>query len=131
MREEQIKLNQNRDTGLAICLILAILMVFLPHPVIALCLLGSLVLTMVNPRWCFWMTPIWFGFSHILGTVVSKVIFSVLFWSLVVPMGQFRKLTGRDPMHLKWWSSKKTATTESAFVNRDHTYTLQDLQTPY
>jgi len=127
MKDEKFKLERNRDTGLAITLIFGILAVVFKNQVFTVFLLVSLVLTMINPKWCFFFTPVWFGFSHILGTVISKIIFSTIFLLIATPVGVFRRILKYDAMNLKLWKSDN----ESALVTRNHIYTIDDLKNPY
>ena len=120
-------MNKSRDTGLAITLILALLAVFLKHPFYLYGLIASLVLTMINPRWCAFFVPVWFGFSHLLGTIVSKVIFTSIFLLLATPIGLLRKIIGKDSLGLKKYGTKNA----TAFVTREETYTAEHLKTPY
>jgi hypothetical protein len=70
---------------------------------------------------------VWFGIAKFLGLFVPKIVLSVIFFLLVVPVGMVRKLAGKDDMHLK--ALKKG--TASVFTNRNHTYTLNDLKNPF
>jgi len=119
--------SRHRDTGLAITLIFAILLVVLAKNIFLVCLITSLVLTMVNPKWCFFITPVWFGLSNLLGMLVSKIIFTVIFLLLAIPVGMLRKILGKDPMRLKLYR----AGPQSAMVDRNHVFTEDDLKNPY
>ena len=127
MNSGKISLDRHRDTGLAITLIFGILTLVFKNQGYLVCLMVSLVLTMVNPKWCFFFTPVWFGFSHLLGTTISKIIFTIIFLLIATPVGLFRRILKRDSMNLKLWKS----TAESALVDRNHVYTVEDLKTPY
>lgn len=70
---------------------------------------------------------IWFGLAKALGLFVPKIVLSIIFILVVLPVGLFRKIIGKDDMLLKKW--KKGS--ESVFLNRDHTYSPQDLDHPF
>lgn len=119
--------SQSKDAGLAlvlICLILALggaSRIFLPLGI------GFLLVTMTAPGLFKPFARLWFGFSHALGTVVSRILLTILFYLLVTPVGIVRRLLGKDAMQLKSWKSSRT----SVFINRDHLFTAQDLDHPY
>jgi len=119
--------EQCKDSGLALVLIALILsMVFSPHYLLPIGI-GLLVVTMSVPTLFRPFARIWFGFSHALGTLVSKILLTLLFYGLVTPVGCIRRVLGKDSMQLKKWKRGKV----SAFHDRDHLFTRQDLDNPY
>ena len=62
-----------------------------------------------------------------LGNVMSRVLLTVVWLALVVPVGLARRMLGKDAMRLKEWRSGD----DSVFVARDHKYGPEDLQNPY
>lgn len=73
------------------------------------------------------IAPIWFGFAEIMGTVMSRLILTVLFYGLLLPLGLARRLTGADPLALKRWRMGK----ESVFIKRDKAFVADDLTKPF
>jgi len=73
------------------------------------------------------LAVVWFGFANFLGHVVSTLILSVLFFSVLMPIGLIRKIGGADALRLKQWRNGD----KSAFVVREHLYTAEDLEKPY
>jgi polyferredoxin len=119
--------EQCKDSGLALVLIALILsMVFSPHYLLPIGI-GLLVVTMSVPTLFRPFARIWFGFSHALGTLVSRILLTLLFYGLVTPVGCIRRLLGKDSMQLKKWKNGKV----SVFHDRDHLFTRQDLDNPY
>lgn len=119
--------EQCKDSGLALVLIALILsMVFSPHYLLPIGI-GLLVVTMSVPTLFRPFARIWFGFSHALGTLVSRILLTLLFYGLVTPVGFIRRLLGKDSMQLKKWKNGKV----SVFHDRDHLFTRQDLDNPY
>ena len=119
--------EQCKDSGLALVLIALILsMVFSPHYLLPIGI-GLLVVTMSVPTLFRPFARIWFGFSHALGTLVSRILLTLLFYGLVTPVGFIRRLLGKDSMQLKKWKHGKV----SVFHDRDHLFTRQDLDNPY
>ena len=116
-----------KDTGLALVLILLIVLYIRQPGWLVLFAMAALVLTMVWPPVFTPLAKIWFGFSHFLGTIVSKIILSLVFFLIVTPMGLIRKAFGADPMKAKLWKKGEG----SVLVDRDHLYTKEDIEKPY
>ncbi len=119
--------DQARDTGLAlilICLLIAHfgnLFQFVPAAIVLL------LLTMIWPdifRPAAWF---WFGLSHFMGTIVTRILLTILFFLLVTPVGLIRRLTGADAMQIKKW--KKSS--DSIFIVRDHKFLAEDIEKPF
>lgn len=122
-----VSATQSKDAGLALVLISLILaIVTSPHYFLPLGV-GLLVVTMTAPGLFKPFAKFWFGFSHTLGTVVSRTLLTLLFYIMVMPVGLIRRVLGKDAMQLKKWKQAQT----SVFHDRDHLFTRQDLQHPY
>ena len=70
---------------------------------------------------------LWFGLSHWLGTIVSKILLTLLFYGLVLPVGLVRRLMGKDAMQLRRWKQDQA----SVLHTRDHLFQPEDLDHPY
>jgi hypothetical protein len=70
---------------------------------------------------------LWFALSHFLGSIVSKILLSLLFFTIVTPIGLVRRLAGADSLKLKKWRTGST----SSFTDRNQTYSAEDLERPY
>ena len=122
-----ISASQCKDSGLALVLMSLILAVaispkyFLPVGIV------FLVVTMTFPNIYRPFAMVWFGFSHALGTVVSRILLTLLFYLLVTPVGFVRRIFGKDAMQIKSWKKSQA----SVFQSRDHLFSRQDLDHPY
>jgi len=127
MKLQNKKLDQAKDTGLALVLILLISEnIKQPHWLLVLAM-AVLVLTMTWPAIFKPLAFVWFGFSHLLGNVVSKVILTVVFFIIVTPIGFIRKTFGADPMQCSLWKKSQ----ESVLIEKNHLYTKEDIINPY
>ena len=119
--------DQARDTGLALAL-LCLLVVQFKHAykLVPLAII-FLIVTMVWPRAFRPVAGLWFGLSHLLGTFMSKVILSVIFFVIVTPIGLIRRILGADTLQLKKWKKNQ----DSVFLVRADLVHKKDLQTPY
>lgn len=123
----KVSTTQSKDSGLALVLVSLILALatspryFLPLGI------GLLIVTMTAPVLFKPFARFWFGLSHSLGSLVSRVLLTVLFYAMVTPVGLLRRALGKDAMQLKSWKQGRT----SVFQSRDHLFTRQDLDHPY
>jgi len=119
--------KQSSDTGMAMILILLIIAVLTENDIYILISIPALIMNMTFPTFYYPIAIIWFGLSQLIGTIVSKIILTLVFVLMVVPVGIIRKLLKKDSLHLKEF---KKATT-SVMKIRDYTFTAVDIEKPY
>ncbi|MBN2789425.1 MAG: hypothetical protein JXR69_04495 [Candidatus Delongbacteria bacterium] len=86
-----------------------------------------LVSVVVFPKIYKYLAVIWFGFSHLLGTVMTKILLTIIFYIVVAPVSIIRKLLNKDGMNLKGFKSSA----RTVWVNRDKQITRKDLFKPF
>jgi len=119
--------DQARDTGMAMVLICLLLAYWGQHPRFLPLAIVLLLLTMAWPKIFRPAAVLWFGFSHLLGTVVSKIFLTILFFGLVTPIGLIRRWAGRDTLQLRQWKKD----TDSVLIERKGAILPEDLVNPY
>ena len=119
--------EQLMGTGMAMVLILLFVGVSMNNFLYIKIAIPVMLLNMILPDVFYPIAVIWLGFSNILGLFMPKVILTILFITLVVPIGFIRKILGYDSMRLKEWKMN----TQSVFKDRDHTFSSSDLENPY
>jgi len=119
--------KQSTDSGMA--LVLLSLIVYLVWKVDAALYCGGifLVVNMTVPTVFKPFAWLWFGFSTLLGTVMSKILLSIVFITIVTPIGLLRRLLGKDSLQLKNFKKSK----DSVFITRNHKYSETDIAKPY
>lgn len=124
---KQITKDQSRDTGMAMAL-LALLLGFLTD-VAAFFPTATvlLVVTMAVPAVYRPIAFVWLGLSHFLGTIVSRILLTAVFFVVVLPVGLLRRAMGMDSLQLKKFGRGK----ESVMRVRDHVYAPSDVDKPY
>lgn len=127
MFHNEISKEQAKDAGMAFTLILLLVSYFSSPSPILLAALVLLVLSMSVPVIFRFPAKLWFGASHYLGSFVSRIVLSIIFFFIATPVGFIRKLSGADPMRIKKWQG----TDASVFVDRNHTFSKDDLEKPY
>ncbi|WP_421829050.1 SxtJ family membrane protein [Larkinella sp.] len=65
---------------------------------------------------------LWFKLAEILGMINSKIILTVLFWAVLVPIAFLYRLGAKNPLTIK-----RTQDT-SLYHERNHLYTKEDLE---
>ncbi|UCH83735.1 MAG: hypothetical protein JSW50_15005 [Candidatus Latescibacterota bacterium] len=123
----KISKDQAKDTGMAMVLICLIVGFFSGNNVFFKLSVPLLVLNMVVPIVFRPVAVFWLGLSRLLGTVVSRILLTVVFFVLVVPVGLLRRLLGKDALQLKRF--KKGS--KSVMNIRDHLYAPADIEKPY
>jgi hypothetical protein len=119
--------EQAKDTGMAMVLICLLLGYFGKFPKFLPVSIALLIITMAWPKAFTPLAGLWFGLSHLLGTVVSKVILTALFFLLVTPIGLLRRWSKADSLQLRKWKKGR----DSVFVTREGVITGKDLENPY
>ena len=119
--------DQCKDTGMAMVLILLLVTLATRRNYVIFCAIGLLILNMIRPQIFRPAAVIWFGLSHVLGMVTSRIVLSIIFLVVVTPVGLIRKAFGRDSLKLK--SFKKGH--QSVMEERNHTFSAHDIVKPY
>lgn len=125
--DTRITVEKCKDSGLALVLICLICFLVWERSILMLLAIFFLVAAMTYPPIFKPFARFWFALSTALGTVISKIILSVLFFGLVLPVGLVRRIMGKDAMRIKGWKKGK----ESVFRVRDHRFAAEDLEHPY
>jgi hypothetical protein len=119
--------TQARDTGMALVLICLLAALWSNNRTFLVAGVVLLVADMTAPSLFKPAAKLWFGLSHVLGTVMSKILLGTVFFTVVTPMALIRRALGKDSMQVTKWRSGD----ESVFSVRDHTFTAKDIETPY
>ncbi len=125
--DTNISKDQCKDTGMAMMLILLLVGYFTKDVLYYHIATIALLVNMIVPKIYYPIAIVWFGLSNLLGSVMSKVLLSIVFFVVVVPIGFLRRISGKDPMLLKHWKRGS----ESVMKVRNHTFMAKDLEKPY
>ena len=116
-----------KDSGLALVLICLLWHQVWKTDILILAAVIILLITMTYPLIFKPFAIIWFWLSTALGTIVSKVILTILFFIVVLPIGLLRRALGKDSLRLKSWRKGN----ESVFRIKEHQYISKDLEHPF
>lgn len=119
--------DESRDTGMAMVLLLLIAHLAIGQRSIVTGAIVALVLVMTVPSVFGPVAVVWLGFSHLLGSVMSRVMLFLVFALVVTPMGVVWRWAGKDSLQLRRFKDGS----QSVFVTRSHVFTSADLDKPY
>jgi hypothetical protein len=119
--------DRSRDTGLAMVLLLLLAQLATGRRGLTTAAAIVLVVTMTAPLVFRPVSVVWFGLSHVLGTVMSKVLLAAVFYLIVTPIGVARRLLGYDSLRLRAFKAGQA----SVMHPRQHVFAPDDLDKPY
>lgn len=125
--EKNISKDQVKDTGMVVVLVLLVLGYLTNNNTYYFISIVLLIIDMIVPKLFTPFAVIWFGVSKILGNITSKIILTVIFFTIVWPIAMLRKIMGKDSLQLRLF--KKNS--DSVFKVRNYTYKAEDLEKPY
>ena len=115
------------DTSMAMTLISLLVILYTKSLTLLPLPIGLLLLGMVWPRAYSLLARLWLGISLLLGSIMSRVVLSIIFMVIVTPIALVMRLFGHDPMRRKAWKKG----TESTFVSRGDIIEAKDLEHPF
>ena len=119
--------EQCKDTGIILGIFLLFFSIKFSNNTLFLITFVVLIFVIIFPNIFKLLAILWFGFSHLLGTVMTKLLLTIIFYLVVAPVSIIRKLMKKDGMNLKGFKSSS----KSVWVNRDHEITKKDLFKPF
>lgn len=125
--ERSLTPKQISDSGMAFVLILLLITVFTKNFAYCKFSLIALVLNMTYPKIFYPFAYLWLGISKLMGAFMSKIILSIVFFSIVLPIGLIRKIFKIDSLNLLQFKKSE----KSVFKDKNHTYTVADIEYPY
>jgi hypothetical protein len=82
---------------------------------------------MIAPVLIYPFTFIWLNVSDFLGKIISKIILTVIYCIVLLPVALFRKIAGKDNLKLKQFHKSD----KSVFIERNHLFTKNDMLNPF
>ncbi|RJQ79849.1 MAG: hypothetical protein C4519_10760 [Desulfobacteraceae bacterium] len=119
--------EQAKDTGMAMVLILLLTGFVTENPLFIKIAVPVLIIDMIVPAIYKPVALIWLRLSHLIGTFVSRILLTLVFYLVVTPIGLIRQILGYDSLYLK----KFKGGSESVMKVRVITYDKSDIEKPY
>jgi Saxitoxin biosynthesis operon protein SxtJ len=85
--------------------------------------LGLALIAIFLPKIMIWIHEIWMKLAALLGLINGKVLLSILFFVILTPLAWLSRLFGKNSLQLK-----PKPQNESYYVERNHTFTKEDLE---
>jgi len=112
---------------MAVVLILLLIGFFTKNDLYYKIAIPVLVLVMALPMVFRYFAVLWLGLSQFIGTVLSKIILSVVYFIVLLPVGIFRRIAGKDTLLLKQFKKSRL----SVLITRNHHFKSEDITKPY
>ncbi len=122
-----VNLKESSDSGMALTLLLLLIGLFTGATIWYWIAIPVLAMNMIFPAFYRPWGWFWLGTTRLLGTVVSKLILTIIYIVFVVPVGVIRQLAGKDPLNI----SKFKKGGGSVLVVRDTGFGKTDLEKPF
>ena len=125
---DQINKEKNINAGLALILMLLISGHFLDQQIRFFYLIIPVTLIIMTfPNILKQFSFLWYGFSFVLGSFVSKVLLSLIFYCFLTPLSLVINLFRGDPLKLKQFKKR----TDSLFLSKNKKYVKSDIIYPF
>ncbi|MGB5008547.1 MAG: hypothetical protein WBO39_16530 [Ferruginibacter sp.] len=126
---KSVSKKEASDTGMAMTLICLLAGYFTKNVIYYKLAIPVLVMDMAFPMFfsVTYIATLWLGLTNLLGAVISRVLLSVVYFLILLPMGVARRLMGKDALNLKGFKKGKG----SVMINRDIVFTANDIKNPF
>lgn len=122
-----INREQSKDTGLAMILILVLVGLLTGNPLFYKITLPVILMVMIVPGLFYPFAVLWIGLSHLLGSIMSYLVLSLVYCCIVLPVAIIRKFAGIDTLRLKQFKKG----TKTVMHIRNHVFQASDFEKPY
>jgi hypothetical protein len=125
--KRNLSTTQVFGSGLALILLSLLLYIFLENQIFLNISLGLTIFLMIWPAPFKYFGYLWFAFGEALGYVVSRIILSVVYIVLVIPVGLMKRAKISRNMKLNVFKRD----TASVFIPRDYNFSDKDFDKPF
>jgi hypothetical protein len=120
--------EKDRNTGMALTLLCLLVFLLGPrNPVWILLAVALLAVSMTFPTVLRPLAIAWYGLSGLLGSIVSRILLSLIFAFVVCPVALVRRALGKDDLLLKQFKKGSA----SVLQTRNRRVTAGDLGNPF
>jgi hypothetical protein len=119
--------SRHRDAGMAFTLLMLLAGLYSDQRMYFVIGAISLFSAMTLPELFYPFSLLWYALSELMGWVMTKVILTLLFVFLVIPVGVVRRISGRDPMRRRAFRESES----SVFLIVDKEFGSKDIIHPY
>jgi len=123
----QISRKKCSDAGMAAVLIMLLIGLFAKKVIFYQIGIPLLVINMIIPVFFYPFAILWYGLSGLMGDILSRLILTIVYIIVVLPVGFIRQVAGKDPLKLREFKKADS----SVMIIRDHLFTSSDLEKPF
>ena len=120
---KDIKSKQCSEFGLVAIMTTALLAWYFKSDVYIIAVVILSLITLLLPILFYPFAAAWFALGHLLNQVSSRVLLTVIFFIVVVPVALIRRLSGKDSLKLRQYKKDR----KSVMFVREHLYDKTDL----
>jgi hypothetical protein len=124
---QKVTRKQSGEFGQVAVLVCIILALYLKSNHFVKAAFWLMLVCILVPYFFYPFAVIWFGLSRVLNKISSFIILNLVFLILVIPIGIFRKIMGRDSLRIKQFKKDR----ESVMTVRNHLYEASDLKNTF
>ncbi len=122
-----ISRRQNMEIGILIAIVMLVMNYSGNHQWLHWTVIIVLLIVLIWPEMFKPIAFLWFGLAFFLSTVFSKVVLTLVFIAIIVPVGIVRKMLGKDKLKLKGFKKERC----SVFQESDHLYKPADFENAF
>jgi hypothetical protein len=127
LKNNKLTKEQIKDTGIIFGIIMLFIGIYSASELWLKLSFVTILSAVIIPQIFTYPARLWFLFSEKLGSFVSLIMVSIIYFIVVIPIALVRKLMKKDPMQIR--SFKKGRGT--AWVNREYQFTPADMNKPF
>jgi hypothetical protein len=112
MKKNKIKMGSNKSFGIVFFIVFLII-AFWPFVSFTTVKIWSLIISiiflvlgMMNSKILSPLNLIWFKFGILLGSIVSPIVMSIIFFVVITPIGIIMRMLGKDLLNKKYNKKK-------------------------
>lgn len=124
---KNLNITQVFGSGLALILIALLVFLFSEETFFLKVAIAFTLLLMIWPAPFRYFGIIWFALGEALGYVISRILLTVIYLFLVIPVSIFKRGSIRRNMNLEYFKKGH----ESVFKDRNHIFDSGDLLKPF
>lgn len=87
--------------------------------------LGLGLVFLLSERLSNYVLWFWWKLAHVLGWINTRILLTIVFYTVLLPFALLSRLFSKDPLSIKW------KPTNSSYLERNHLYLPGDLDNPW
>jgi hypothetical protein len=119
--------EQTKDMGLVIVLLLTLGFLHSGNRLFLQLALVAIAIVLIVPVLFKPVDCLWYFFSELLGTVMSRVVLTLVFFLVITPIGFLKRIVSRKRMLTEEWKKGR----ETVFTVRDKVFSGSDISKPF